>query len=115
MSEKVKRYSLSIGGGVVSFVLASDYDAAISRAEDLREKSDKYATIERVMEMLQCDEREGGIWTACSLVLISSAHKMNSTLSTVEPKGVTFEGEQLGDWRVTVERINTAMAAKEGV
>ena len=77
--------------------------------EELREKADKFATIERVMEMLACDEREGGVWTACTLLLISSAHQMNSAISTITQEGVTVQGKRLGDWRVTVEQL-----AKEG-
>lgn len=88
--------------------------ALLSQNEALREKADKYATIERVMAMLECDEREGGIWTACTLLLIGSAHKMNSAKSVVDQEGVTVAGEQLGNWRVTVERIRAALAAKEG-
>lgn len=77
----------------------------ITENERLAEKAEKFAVIERVMEMLECDEREGGIWTACSLLLISSAHKLNSDRSVVDQEGVTIAGEQLGDWRVTVERV----------
>lgn len=83
---------------------------AAERGDDaLREKADKYATIERVMAMLKCDEREGGIWTACTLLLIGSAHKMNSVKSVIDQEGVTVAGEHLGNWRVTVECIDTAM------
>ena len=91
----------------------AERDQLRAEVEALREKADKYATIERVMEVLECDEREGGIWTACTLLLISSAHKMNSAKSVVDQEGVTVAGEQLGNWRVTVERIDAAMAAKE--
>lgn len=95
-------------------VLAKERDQLRAEVEALRDKADKYATIERVMAMLECDEREGGVWTACTLLLIGSAHKMNSTKSTVDQEGVTVSGEQLGNWRVTVERIDAALAAKEG-
>ena len=87
---------------------------AHAEAEALREKAGKYATIERVMKMLECDERDGGVWTACTLLLISSAHKMNSAKSVVEQEGVTVAGEQIGNWRVTVERIDAALAASTG-
>lgn len=82
--------------------------------EALREKADKYATIERIMKMLECDERQGGIWAACSLLLITCAHRMNSFRSVVEQECATAAGEDLGNWRVTVERIDAAMDAKEG-
>lgn len=80
----------------------------IAENERLAEKAEKFAVIERVMEMLECDEREGGVWTACSLLLISSAHKLNSGRAVVDQEGVTVAGEQLGDWRVTVERVKEA-------
>lgn len=86
--------------------LQEERDAALAELEALREKAEKFAIIERVMEVLKCDEREGGIWTACSLLLISSAHKMDSAVSVVDQKGVTASGESLGDWRVTVERVS---------
>ncbi len=88
-------------------VPAFDLLELIAENERLAAKAEKFAAIERVMEMLECDEREGGIWTACSL-LISSAHKMNSGRSVVDQEGVTVAGEQLGDWRLTVERIKEA-------
>ena len=58
-------------------------------------------------------KREGGIWTACTLLLIGSAHKMNSAKSVVDQEGVTVAGEQLGNWRVTVERIVAALSAQQ--
>lgn len=72
--------------------------------EALREKAEKFAIIERCMEQLQCDEREGGIVTACTLLLIGSAHQMNAARAVVTQEGVTISGEVVGDWRVTIER-----------
>lgn len=77
----------------------------------LVERAEKFAVIEKVMDMLECDEREGGVWTACTLLLISSAHKMNSAESIVTQESVTVDGENIGDWRVTVQRIDAALAA----
>lgn len=75
-------------------------------AEILRKTAVKYLTVERAMESLKCGEYEGCLWTACVLWLISSAHKMNSTRSVVEQDGVVVAGEEIGKWRVTVERID---------
>ncbi len=79
----------------------------------LREQANKFRHVERAMEALGCDEREGGIVTAASLILISSAHRMNAKRGVIDQEGVTLDGGCIGDWRVTIERISAAMAAKE--
>lgn len=80
--------------------------ALLDEIEALREKAEKFAIIERCMDQLECDEREGGIWTICTLLLIGSAHRLNSSNSVVTQEDVTVEGQDIGDWRVTVERIS---------
>lgn len=99
---------------VIGYCACPGCEVEMLRAENerLRERAEKYAVIERVMEMLKCDEREGGIWTACTLLLIGSAHGMNSARSTVDQEGVDIAGDNIGDWRVIVERLSAT--AKEG-
>ena len=91
-----------------------EIDQLRAEVEALRKDAEKFRHVERAMEALGCDEREGGIVTAASLVLISSAHKLNAARGVIEQEGVTFDDDSIGDWRVTIERIDAAMAAKEG-
>lgn len=135
MSE-VKRYNpyLDNMGCDKFFVLASDYDALLTEnleqarllgmsaerelallaeRDALRKDADKFRHVERAMEALGCDEREGGIVTAASLILISSAHRMNAKRGVIDQEGVTFGDGQIGDWRVTIERIDHAMQGKQ--
>lgn len=77
----------------------------IAEVERLREKADKFGHVERAMEALRCDEREGGIVTAASLVLISTAHNLNAARGVIDQECVTFDDKSIGDWRVTIERI----------
>lgn len=81
--------------------------------EDLRKDADKWQIVERAMTQLQSDEQGAAIWSACSRILISVAGKLNSAHSTVTEEGVTFDGVEAGDWRVTVERIDAAMGKGE--
>lgn len=85
---------------------------AMEQIEALRKDADKWKIVERAMTQLQSDEKGAATWSACSRILISVAGKMNSARSTVTEEGVTFDGVEAGDWRVTVERIN---AANQGV
>lgn len=80
-----------------------------SAALALQEKAEKFAIIERCMDQLRCDEREGGIWTICSLLLIGSAHQLNSGWSVVTQEGVTIGDAEIGNWRVTVEKLDDFM------
>lgn len=85
--------------------------ALLAENEALRENADKWQIIERAMEQLKADERGGSIWSVCARLLISTAHKLNSATSTVTEEGVTIGDQEIGDWRVTVERVNMS---KEG-
>jgi hypothetical protein len=87
--------------------------AVTAERDRLQEQANKFRHVERAMEALGCDEREGGIVTAASLILISSAHRMNAKRGVIDQEGVTLDGGCIGDWRVTIERISPAMAAKE--
>lgn len=70
--------------------------------------------VNRLMNQnIRLEEGRAAIWSACSRILISVAGKMNSARSTVTEEGVTFDGVEAGDWRVTVERINAAPAQGE--
>lgn len=84
-------------------------DALLAERDALAEKARRFGFVENVMEALACDEREGGIVTAASLILISSAHRMNAKRGVIDQEGVTFDDGQIGDWRVTIERIDAAL------
>ncbi len=75
--------------------------------ESLRKDADKWKIVENAMERLQADEQDASIWSVCSRILISTAHKINAATSTVTEQGVTSDGVEIGDWRVTVERISS--------
>lgn len=81
-----------------------------AETEGLRKDADKWQIVERAMTQLQSDEHGAAIWSACSRILISVASELNSVRSVVTEEGVTNGGVEIGDWRVTVERIDTAMA-----
>ena len=74
--------------------------------EELRKDSENWKTVMSAMEQLKADERGAAIWSACSRILISVAHDLNSSRSVVNDEGVTKDGLEIGDWRVTVERIS---------
>lgn len=79
----------------------------------LRKDADKWQIVERAMTQLQSDEQGAAIWSACSRILISVASELNSGRSVVTEEGVTNGGVEIGDWRVTVERIDAAMGKGE--
>ena len=79
----------------------------------LRKDAEKWKIVQHAMDELQSDERNASIWTVCSRLLISTAHKLNSAVSTVTEEGVTIGEEEIGDWRVTVERIDAALGQGE--
>ena len=107
----------SVEDGTIAKVALEAYRAALSAVtaerDRLAEQASKFRLVERAMEALGCDEREGGIVTAASLILISSAHRMNAKRGVIDQEGVTLDDDCIGDWRVTIERISAAMAAKE--
>ena len=99
---------LGLTGAETEFAKAASPDAVlelIAELERLREKAEKFGHVERAMEALRCDEREGGIVTAASLVLISTAHNLNAARGVIDQECVTFDDKSIGDWRVTIERI----------
>lgn len=53
-------------------------------------------------------EQEGPVmqFTAASLVLINIAHTSNAEISEITQEGVTVKGVPVGDYKVTVEKIN---------
>lgn len=77
--------------------------------EALRDDANKWQIVERAMTQLQSDEQGAAIWSACSRILISVASELNSGRSVVTEEGVTNGGVEIGDWRVTVERIDAAL------
>ena len=94
-------------------VREADYDALLAERDALAEKACKFGFVEKAMEALACDEREGGIVTAASLILISSAHRMNAKRGVIDQEGVTFDDGQIGDWRVTIERVDAALQGEQ--
>jgi hypothetical protein len=79
-----------------------------AEVEALRNDADKWKSVQRAGDQLLADEGRAAIWSACSRVLISVASELNSGRSVVTEEGVTIGGVEIGDWRVTVERIDTA-------
>jgi len=79
-----------------------------AEVEVLRKDSDKWKIVQRAGDQLLADEGRAAIWSACSRILISVASELNSGRSVVTEEGVTSGGVEIGDWRVTVERINGA-------
>lgn len=73
--------------------------------EALLKDAEKWKIVQNAMDQLQADERSGSIWSICARLLISVAHKINSSSSIVTEEGVTIDDIEIGDWRVTVERI----------
>lgn len=78
-------------------------------AEGLRKEADKWKSVQRAGDQLLADEGRAAIWSACSRILISVASELNSGRSVVTEEGVTSGGVEIGDWRVTVERIDAAL------
>lgn len=90
--------------------------ALITELRSLRADADIGRKVISAMDQLQADERYASMWSTCALLLISLADEIGSTCSSVTEEGVTNDGIDIGDWRVTVERIDAAMQAskKEG-
>lgn len=82
-------------------------------SEALRKDADKWKSVQRAGDQLLADEGRAAIWSACSRILISVASELNSGRSVVTEEGVTSSGAEIGDWRVTVERIDAALGQVE--
>jgi hypothetical protein len=93
---------------LIELSVIAERDQLKSENEALRKDADKWKIVLHCMDQLQADERNGSIWSVCSRLLISTAHKLNSAISTVLEEGVTIGAEEVGDWRVTVERVKEA-------
>lgn len=50
-------------------------------------------------------EKKAKVGYGAAMYLIYSVHGANSSKFTVDLGGVTYNGEAMGDWRVTVEKI----------
>jgi hypothetical protein len=90
--------------------LTSHNQAQAEEIVRLQKVAGKWLLVEKAMDQLQCDEQGAAIWSACSRILISVAHELNSTTSTVTQEGVTVGEKEIGDWSVTVTRIKPAPA-----
>ncbi|WP_430316971.1 ead/Ea22-like family protein [Pseudomonas sp. p1(2021b)] len=93
---------------------AAIIDQLKAENEALREDAENWKTVQRAMEQLKSDEQGAAIWSACSRILISLASDLNSARSVVTEEGVTKDGAEIGDWRVTVERLAMAKEASHG-
>lgn len=89
--------------------LRTGFDAQNEVIAGLKKDADKWKTVQSAIDQLLADEGRAAIWSACSRVLISVANELNSGRSVVTEEGVTSDGVEIGDWRVTVERIDAAM------
>lgn len=83
-------------------------DQLKAEKEALREDVENWKAVQRAMAQLKSDEHGAAIWSACSRILISLASDLNSVRSVVTEEGVTKDGTEIGDWRVTVERLAMA-------
>lgn len=98
----------------VSFVAeerGKERDQLKTENEALRKDAENWQTVRRAMDQLKSDEQGAAIWSACSRILISLVSDLNSARSVVTEEGVTKDGAEIGDWRVTVERL--AMTKEE--
>lgn len=93
--------------------LRTGYDAQNNVIEGLRLDAENWQTVRRAMDQLKSDEQGAAIWSACSRILISLASDLNSARSVVTEEGVTKDGADIGDWRVTVERLAIAKEASQ--
>lgn len=75
--------------------------------DGLRKESRKWKGIERTMVKLQSGKTIATIWSACSRILISLTDELKSVRSVITEEGVTKKDVEIGDWRVTVERIDS--------
>jgi hypothetical protein len=93
--------------------LTSHNQAQADEIVRLQKVAGKWLLVEKAMDQLQCDEQGAAIWSACSRILISVAHELNSSTSTVTQEGVTVGEKEIGDWSVTVARIKPASAQEQ--
>ena len=104
---------LNVQNKALSDSFRAERDQLKAENDALRKDADKWQIVERAMTQLQSDEQVAAIWSACSRILISVASGLNSGRSVVTEEGVTNGGVEIGDWRVTVERIDAAMGKGE--
>jgi hypothetical protein len=94
--------------------IAAQRDQLKAENEALRKDAGNWRVVERAMEQLKSDEQGAAIWSVCSRLLISIASDLNAARSVVTEEGVTKDGAEIGDWRVTVERLAMAKEASHG-
>ena len=58
-------------------------------------------------------ERKSAIGSMAALSLARHAHQQNASHLSVEAEGITINDQDIGDWRVTVERIRPAALSKD--
>ncbi|WP_057712098.1 hypothetical protein [Pseudomonas lactis] len=121
MSGIIKCVAGELGFDAAGEDSAQDYLIVLARKasefkaenEALRKDADKWKSVKHAGDQLLADEGGAAIWSACSRVLISIASELNSGRSVVTEEGVTIGDREIGDWRVTVERIDAAMGKGE--
>lgn len=59
-------------------------------------------------------EKKTAIGSMAALALARHAHNSNATKFCIEAEGLTVNNQDLGDWRVTVERIAALTSNQEG-
>ncbi len=105
----------AVGRAATDFgVAVLERDQLKAENEALRKDAENWKTVQRAMEQLKSDEQGAAIWSVCSRILISLASDLNSARSVVTEEGVTKDGAEIGDWRVTVERLAMAKEASHG-
>ena len=62
--------------------------------------------VRRTAKTLEISETNSGVFHVCALVMIHTCFSVNATRSQVTESGVTWKGELIGDWVVTIERVD---------
>lgn len=61
--------------------------------------------IEAVERALKTNATEATMLSGAAGIIISCAYAANAQATSITQEGVTYNGQELGDWRITVERI----------
>ncbi|UBM27147.1 hypothetical protein K8374_09410 [Pseudomonas sp. p1(2021b)] len=99
------------GARMTLHALSVERDQLKAESEALRKDAENWQTVRRAMDQLKSDEQGAAIWSACSRILITISSDLNSARSVVIEEGVTKDGLEIGDWRVTVERLGMPESA----
>lgn len=112
--EEISKLRAEVAGLKTDYQAYEQANAELkAEVEGLRKDADKWKSVQRAGDQLLSDEGGAAIWSACSRVLISVASELNSGRSVVTQEGVTIGDRGIGDWRVSVERIDAAIGKGE--